>query len=351
VTPIAFVTAGPIEQITGGYLYDRRIVEGLRAQGRTVTLIPLAGRHPDPDAESLGAADRQLGRLGPDVVLVIDGLAAPACLATLRSRRDLRAILLAHHPLGLETGLEPALASRLQALECRVIGLARGAICPSPASAKAVVEMGMPAAKVHVIPPGLDPVSRPPVPKSTGPVRLLSVGTVIPRKGHALLVEALARLVDRDWHLTIIGSLDPDPATASALKQAIEHHGLGDRILLAGEHPPDTLAEAYRAADIFVLPSFHEGYGMVYAEAMAHGLPIIATNAGAIPETVPGTAGLLVPPGDIEALMEALGRLIRDSALRRDLGRAGAAYARGLPDWPIRARDFGRGIDMILKIG
>jgi len=346
VTPIGFVTAGPIEQITGGYLYDRRIVEGMRAHGRSVTVIPLAGRHPDPDADSIDDARRCLGALPPGTVLVIDGLAAPACIETLEARSDLCPILLVHHPLGVETGLDPDLARRLAARERAALGRAVGAICPSPASAAAVIDMGLSADQVEIVPPGLDRFAEPEDPAS-GPVRLLSVGTIIPRKGHVLLVAALARLESPDWHLTIIGSLERDPACVRSLRAAIVEHGLGARVSLPGEYPPDRLPDAYRAADIFVLPSFHEGYGMVYAEAMAHGLPIIATDAGAIPDTVPPGAGILVPPGDVEALATALQNLIEDPQWRRRLGRAGRLRARSLPDWAESARAFGAAIDRI----
>src|SRR5262249_16826593 len=150
-----------------------------------------------------------------------------------------------------------------------------------------------------------------------GKLRLLAVATVTPRKGHLILIEALARLADLDWHLLCVGSLERDPATATAFRQAIARHHLADRVTLAGEWPPERLGAAYRQADCFVLPSFHEGYGMAFAEALAHGLPIVATTGGAISETVPASAGLLVPPGDSAALAAALRRLMSDGELRR----------------------------------
>ena len=153
-------------------------------------------------------------------------------------------------------------------------------------------------------------------------VNLLSVGTLTPRKGHDLLIEALARLADLPWTCRIIGSPDRAPATAADLRARIARHGLQSRIILAGETAD--LSAAYGAADVFVLASRHEGYGMVFAEAMQHGLPIIATTAGAIPEAVPSGAGILVPPDDVAALAGALAQLIRDPALR-------ARYAAGRP--------------------
>ena len=130
-----------------------------------------------------------------------------------------------------------------------------------------------------------------------------------PRKGHGLLIEALARNAARPWRLTIIGSLTRDPETVAGVRAAIARHGLGDRVTLAGEWEQERLGAAYEAADIFVLASYHEGYGMAFAEALAYGLPIVATTGGAIPETVPQGAGLLVPPGDVASLADALARV------------------------------------------
>jgi glycosyltransferase involved in cell wall biosynthesis len=184
-----------------------------------------------------------------------------------------------------------------------------------------------------------------------GPVLLLTVATLTPRKGHRLLIEALASLGRRDWHLTAIGSLERDPETVSAVATLIAQHDLAAQVDLAGEWPPERLSEAYRAADIFVLPSFYEGYGMAYAEAMAHGLPIVATDAGAIPDTVPPTAGILVPAGDREALAKALDRMIGDKALRQAYAAGARAAAAGFVDWAGTASHWGRAFDALVARG
>ena len=162
-----------------------------------------------------------------------------------------------------------------------------------------------------------------------------------PRKGHLLLIEALASLADLDWRLLCIGSLERDPPAADALRRAIALHGLGELVALAGEWPPGRLAEAYQAADCFVLPSFLEGYGMAFAEALAHGLPIVATRGGAIPDTVPETAGLLVPPGDAPPLPRRCGASA-DDALRRDLAAGAAREGALLPSWDAAIRAWAR---------
>jgi len=180
-----------------------------------------------------------------------------------------------------------------------------------------------------------------PIPANAGVV-LLSVGNLIHRKGHDLLVEALARLTDLRWSCRIVGSLDHDPEYARRLARQIAGHGLQRRIHLLGARRD--LDPLYAAADLFVLASRHEGYGMVFAEAMRHGLPVIATTAGAIPEAVPADAGLLVPPEDVGALEAALRQLIEDPAARSWRAAAAQAACAALPSW----RETGRRASAIL---
>jgi glycosyltransferase involved in cell wall biosynthesis len=166
-------------------------------------------------------------------------------------------------------------------------------------------------------------------------VRLLTVGTLVPRKGHALLLEALADLPSGlDWHLDCIGSLERSAETVDRVRALIRDRGLTGRVTLHGEVVESVRDRAYAQADIFALPSYHEGYGMVFAEAMAWGLPVIATTGGAIPQTVPADAGILVTPGDRSALTTVLAALISDGSLRGRMSSAARLAARNLPDWP-----------------
>jgi glycosyltransferase involved in cell wall biosynthesis len=179
---------------------------------------------------------------------------------------------------------------------------------------------------------------------------LLCVASLTPRKGHRVLVAALARIRDLDWEMRCIGSLDRDPRTARSIRQMISAARLGRRITLAGEQPPRMVMRAYRAADLFVLPSLHEGYGMAFAEAMAHGLPIVATAAGAIPETVPREAGLLVPAGDVSALARALRRVIAEPALAVRLAAGARASGGRLPDWRRSAERWEQALDLLAAL-
>jgi glycosyltransferase involved in cell wall biosynthesis len=244
---------------------------------------------------------------------------------------------LVHHPLALEAGLTPQQGRALFDSERRALATVRGVIVTSAATARQLTSYDVTAERVHVVTPGTDPA-----PLATGSgadplcrgVSLLCVATLIPRKGHVVLIEALRGLQDRAWTLHCVGSATWDADTADAVRSVIAEHGLNDRVRLHGEVPAGVLQSMYGQADAFVLPSYFEGYGMALAEALAHGLPVVSTTAGAIPDTVPGHAGVLVPPGDAVALRTALAALIDDPALRIRLA-AGARAARAvLPTWP-----------------
>jgi glycosyltransferase involved in cell wall biosynthesis len=347
---LSLIVPGPLDQLTGGYLYARRLVDGLRAQGHTVAVYELAGRFPDADDAARAAVGAALAGLDDGAIAVIDGLALAGCAGRLSAEaRRARLLALVHHPLALETGLSPEESRRFAEVEARLLPLFRGVVCPSAETAQAVARLGVAAARIAVVPPGTDKPRLPPArPRHDGPLSLLSVASVTPRKGHAVLVAALAMLAEKPWRLTIIGSLTRDKACAAALRQAIAAHDLAERIDLVGERPPEALTEAYAAADIFVLPSYHEGYGMVLAEAMAHGLPIVATQGGAIPELVPPSAGLLVPPGDAPALADALRRVVDNAALRAKFTAGAAEAARALPSWNETVRAWLAAIDRLV---
>jgi len=345
---LAFLVPGPLDQLTGGYLFARKVVDGLRASGRTVTVVELEGRFPDADDAARAAASAALSGLPAGSIAVIDGLALPGFTECLPHEAErLRLIGFIHHPLSHETGLDAGTAQRYAAIEARLWPLLRGAICPSAHTARALIDAGLPAQRVAVASPGTDKPAPRAERKKGNALHLLAVGTVTPRKGHLLLVEALAGLRELDWHLTCIGSLERDRTAAEALRRAIAEKALGERITLVGECVQDRVSAAYRDADVFVLPSYEEGYGMVCAEALAHELPQVTTTAGAIPDTVPASAALLVPPGDAIALRDALRRMMTDAPLRVRLATGAALAARALPDWPAAVRAWAAALDRL----
>ncbi|HXP31310.1 MAG TPA: glycosyltransferase family 4 protein [Stellaceae bacterium] len=346
---IAFLVPGALDQLTGGYLFDRHVVEGLRASGRAIDAIELGGRYPEPDAAAHTAAAEALARLPDGTVAVIDGLALLAfadCLE--REARRLEIVAFVHHPLADETGFSDRERKRIAALEARLLKLARGVLAPSESTARLVAAYGVLRTRIAVTPPG---TAKPARLSRRRPLRsrvdFVCVASLTPRKGHLVLVEALAALADRSWTCRCIGSLTRDRETASAVRYEIGRRGLKGRIALEGEWPPERLGEAYAAADCAVLPSFHEGYGMALAEALAHGLPLISTTAGAIPDTVPPSAGLLVPPGDAAAFTEALRRFLDEPALRARLAAGARKAGARLPDWPRAVADWAAALDRL----
>jgi glycosyltransferase involved in cell wall biosynthesis len=363
--PIVFVIPGDLASLTGGYAYDRHIIDGLRADGQDVTVMSLGGGFPWPDAATLDHAAGQIAAIADGATVVADGLALgviPDIVA--RHARRLHWVALVHHPLALETGLSAARAQQLFDSERRALAAVSRVIVTSPATALALEPYGVAASCIEVIEPGTHAVllahgsahGSVQSPSRSDSARadhdglsLLCVATVTPRKGHDILIDALAGLRDRPWRLDCVGSLTRDAAAAHALRQAIARHGLVERVWLHGEVSEARLAAHYAQADAFVLASFHEGYGMVLSEALAHGLPIVSTRAGAIPDTVPAGAGLLVPPGDAAALRVALARLMDEPALRASLA-AGAQAARAhLPGWPQAVSRFAQALRAVAR--
>ncbi|HEU4618591.1 MAG TPA: glycosyltransferase family 4 protein [Gammaproteobacteria bacterium] len=330
---------------TGGYIYDRRILEALAARGWQTRVHRLDASFPRPTAAAVADAAKTLADIPAGRAVVVDGLALPGLDVALAAEAPrLRIVALVHHPVALETGLPPAERETIAAAEAAAIGHAAGVIVTSRWTARTLAGAGVPAERIRVVEPGTDPAP-PRLPRFGTPWRLLCVGTLTPRKRHALLVEALAPLRDRSWVLDCVGSTARDPAAAAALRGLIERHGLEGRVHLRGELDPAAVAEYYRGADAFVLASDLEGYGMALAEAVAHGLPIVSTTAGAIPDTVPAAGSLLVPPGDGAALSAALARLFDEPGLRRRLEDGSRAARSLLPTWQEAAARFAAAID------
>lgn len=336
----AFAIPGDLATRTGGYGYAREVLARLPSIGVPVRHVVLPAGYPAPSAGELRETIRILGDLSAEIVLLIDGLAYGAMPADLIRKMRNPIVALVHHPLGYEPGLPEARVRELIALERDALALARRVIASSPFTKRLLVdEFAVSPSIITVAVPGTERAARA---HGTGnPLQLLSVGSITPRKGFTFLVEALAPLVDFDWHLTIAGPLDRDANEVAAVKAAIASHGLDHRIELVGALDHPQLASLYSAADIFVLPSLFEGFGMVLTEAMARGLPIVCTWGGAAAETVPDEVAIKVPPAASKPLSAALHQVISDPGLRRRLGDAAWHAAQQLPDWDQTAKIIG----------
>ncbi|WFM70378.1 glycosyltransferase family 4 protein [Halomonas sp. CKK8] len=342
---LTLIVAGDPDQWTGGYIYDARMVAELRSQAWRVEVVGLEGRFPLADQQARHSLAQVLARLPDNARVVIDGLAMGGLPEEVeRHAERLRIIALVHHPLADETGLDPAQQRAFRDSEARALTAARRVVVTSHHTARALRDYGVPDGRLRVAEPGVEPA---PLAASalddrvaTPPWRLLCVATLTPRKGHDGLLKALAGLQDRDWTLEVIGSHSRDPAHATRLLEITRRHGLTSRIVWAGERDAAELAAAYHRADLFVLPSLYEGYGMVVTEALSRGLPVITTTGGALADTLPPEAGIAVPPGDARALREALRRWMDDPEVRCRLRRGAVRARQGLVDWQRAGQAF-----------
>ena len=334
----AFAIPGDLDLPTGGYAYDRRVLELLPKFGVAALHLPLPASFPDPTAADLDETARALAGVAPHAVLLVDGLAYGAMPAAVIGCARAPIVALVHHPLCLEAGLAAPRQAALRRLETAALARARKIIVTSPLTQRTLIaDFTAPAHKITVAEPGTDPV-----PRATrggqSPLQLLSVGAIVPRKAFHLLVRALSALQDRDWQLTIAGPTDRSPQALADVQAAIRTTGLGQRIALVGPVGKDRLASLYASADAFLTASLYEGYGMVLAEAMACGLPIVCTSGGAAADTVPDCAAIKVPPGDARALTLAIQRLLDDRELRQRMAQAAWSAGQKLPRWEDTAR-------------
>ena len=337
---VALLVPGPFDAVSGGYSYDRRLVAGLRALGHGAEVVELAGRHPLPDDGALASARAALDALPADAVPLVDGLGLPSFAPVADALAGRGAVALVHHPTALETGFSEADRDALRATELELFGRVARVVATSPLTARRLVEeFGVDPGRVGVVEPGTDPAPR--AAGSGGPgAALLSVGALVPRKGHDVLLRALAGLPDLDWRLAVAGPRDRDPVHARGLRALAEELGIAQRVEFAGAVDAERLEALYAGADLFALASHWEGYGMAVAEALARGLPVAVTAGGALAELAPEDASVVSPPGDHVSLGKGLRRVIFDEALRRRMAEAAWRAGQRLPRWEDRAEAF-----------
>ena len=395
------VIPGDLETRTGGYGYDRRIIAGLRARGWAVDVLRLDDSFPAPTPAAREQAARVLAAIPDGALVLVDGLALGALPDEVeREAGRLRIVALVHHPLAAETGIDPGLASVLEISERRALAAARSVVVTSRATAATLADYGVTADRLAVVEPGADPA---PIARGSGgagalgadafrpataalkgcatsdpqpsaidhepsavaqqasaivhepsalshqrcDVALLCVATLTPRKGYELLVRALAAIPQRNWRLTCAGSLDRDAPTVARVRELIRDSGLEDRVSLAGDLDAAALAVEYDRADLFVLPTLYEGYGMAVAEALARGLPVVSTATGAIEDLV-RDGGIVVPPGDLAAFTAALSGVMADARLRARLAEGARRVRDRLPTWDTAAASMAQALERLI---
>ena len=343
-----FLLPGSPQTPTGGFVYDRHMLCALRAAGRLAGGIVLPGTYPHLSEAARAAGAQTVERLPDGASAIIDGLAfSPLLEAIAATASRLSIYALVHHPLGDETGLPAAIRDRLYERERQALALARGVVVTSGHTALRLADFGVPARRILVVRPGVDgpsPRMRSAATLEKRPVVLLCVANLAPRKGQDVLLRALARLRRLRWQLLLVGPAR-DAAYAGRLRRLARHLRIAGRIVFAGALSEAKLARLYRLADLFVLPSHYEGYGIAVAEAAAHGLPVVASDAGAIAEAIAGARHRLVPPGDVPALADTLrGFLVARRAIGGDWRAPMDARPRS---WAAAGREFLAALDSL----
>jgi glycosyltransferase involved in cell wall biosynthesis len=331
---------------TGGYLYNARVISGLRERGVEVEEIAACGASPE---EQRTAAQRLGSTFDPSEfdAIVVDALARIVVAPHLDLWRASRPVVALVHELPSVAGGEsgPQTVARERAYEEPLLRADR-LVAVSDHGRSVLESRGVPTGRIYVVQPGFDgvPANDEAYMERDGSVRALCVAQWIPRKGILTLVEAW-KLHERPGAvLEFVGETDADPGYSLRVRAAIAG-GADDSIIVAGSVDDAALGAAYASADLFVLPSRYEGYGIVYAEALARGLPIVACDAGPVPDLVGQDAAFLVQPDDTEALSAALDLLIGDSALRERMSAAASRRASRLPRW----EDTVTGFEQVLR--
>jgi glycosyltransferase involved in cell wall biosynthesis len=318
---------------SGGNAYDRRVCRALAEIGWPVHVHPVPGSWPRPDAAAYAALAGVVQRIPDGALALLDGLVASTAAEVLVPQANrLRLVALVHMPLGQGTA-----DSDTRTREGAVLSAAASVVTTSAWGRRTLLELySLPGDRVHVAEPGVDPAPLSPGTGTGG--SLLCVAAVIPGKGHDVLLDALATMTDLSWDCLCVGSLDRDPAYAASLRRRVLEDELGDRVRFPGPRIGADLDRTYASADLLVLASRAETYGMVVAEALARGLPVVAADVGGVAEALgQGTGGirpgLLVPPNDPAALAAALRTWLGDAEVRLNWQRAARERRASLSGW------------------
>jgi glycosyltransferase involved in cell wall biosynthesis len=341
---LGLVIYGDLETLTGGYLYDRTLVQHLRRAGDRVSIVSLpwrSYRRHLGDNLSSNIASRLIG-LGADLVLE-DELNHPSLLAANRAltRATGTPIVSIVHHLRSSEAWPPGLRLAYRTIERAYLRGVDGFVHNSHSTRLAVERLAGAAKPSVVAPPGGDRLGSGPSAEAVharafqpGPLRILFVGSLIARKGLHVLLDAVAALPTSDWCLEVIGDTERDPVYAARIRRQISHSSIQNSVRLLGATGDDQLAEALRRSHVLAVPSAHEGFGIAYLEAMSFGLPVLASAAGGASEFVSeGESGYLIRPGDSETMTEHLRTLSIDRSLLARLGASAQQHALARPRW------------------
>ena len=336
---------------SGGNVYDRNVCRELAALGCSVRRHPVPGFWARPDAAAFAHLEAAAEQIPDGGVALVDGLiasTAPELLVPLARR--VRLAVLIHMPLGHRP--DDGEVEHVRTREGAVLTAAAAVITTSAWTAELLRELyALPAERLHVAQPGVEAIHPTGLAQGTPDGgALLCVAAVTYDKGHDVLLEALTGMADLTWDCVCVGRLDRDPPFVEAIRRRARAAGLQDRVHFTGPRTGAALAAVYAAADVMVLPSRAETYGMVIGEALAYGVPVVAADVGGIREAVGHGAGqarpaLLTAPGDPAALGAALRAWLSDAALRARLRDAARERRASLPGWPATASVIAAALD------
>jgi glycosyltransferase involved in cell wall biosynthesis len=344
---LVLIVPGSIETRTGGYEYDRRMAAALGARGWTVDIRELEDGFPLPSPAALEHAERVLAAIPDGATVLVDSLALGVMPEQAeREASRLRIVALVHLPLAAEPGIRREFALLFEATERRALAAATLVVVTGRSTVAELERYGVDRERIVVVEPGTVPA---PIARGSdgGPFQMLSVAALTPGKGHDTLFRALASIPNRRWRLTCAGTLERHPPTVERMRALLREQGLDHQVWLGGELSEGLVADSYNRADLFVHPSLHETYGMVVAEALARGLPVVATNTGAIPDLIGNGAGLLVRPGDVDALAVAIRQVMEDRELRDELAAGARRMREQLPTWDQAAEKMAAALERI----
>ena len=331
---LVFANSLDYARLTGGFVYNTRLMRELAARGWDVARLDLPAGFPRPDTVARARTAELLAALSEGTMVVADQIClSPIAGDLMREAQRLRLVMIFHHPIAMEEGLPAEERARFMAAEREALAACRLVIASSHTTAATLsADYGVPASRIVVAVPGME---RPDasVPAVADVPRLLSVGAVIPRKGYHVMIEALAGLAHVPWTLSIVGDLERAPDYVAQLREMIRDAGLDGRVHLEGGLSDADLEAQWRSAQAFIAASLHEGYGMAVAEAIARGVPVVTTGAGAVEGWLEPSAALIVPERSPDALREALARVLTEPALRSELREAALRTASHFPSW------------------
>lgn len=341
---VALVLYGDLDLVSGGFLYDRMLVDYLRRRGDEVEVVSLPWRpYPRGLLDNVSpAVTRRLAGLKADVVLQ-DELAHPSLWwinGHVRARGGTPVVAIVHHLRCSES--RSAWQNRLYRLvERRYLASVDGFIFNSRTTRETVENLTGREKPSVVALPGANRfparIGREELAarvRKPGPLRLLFLGNVIPRKGLHTLLGALATLPRGEWRLTVVGSLEADTAYVRQIRDHVHRAGLDAWVEFTGILEDEKLAARLAGNHLMAVPSSYEGFGIVYLEGMFFGLPALATTAGGAREIIThGRDGFLTPPGDVGALASSIRTLMADRNLLLAMSRAAQARFAAHPTW------------------